>query len=382
MTKVARGLSTEQRAELWQRWKDGQSLSDIGRALGKPPGSVHGFLAACGGIAPPGRTRGASALTGREREEISRQLCAGSSLRRIARLLKRAPSTISREIARNGGRDAYRASSADNRAWAEGRRPKVCKLREHRRLQRAVAGKLRLDWSPEQIAGWLRRTYPEDTTMQVSHETIYKSLFVQARGVLKRELLRHLRSRRLMRKARTATTASQSRGRIVDAVSIHERPAEVEDRAIPGHWEGDLLSGAKNSHIATLVERKTRFTKLVKVAGKDAGSVAQALSKQVGKLPKELRRTLTWDRGPEMAQHRKFSVATDVAVYFCDPRSPWQRGTNENTNRLLRQYLPDGTDLSLYSQAELDEIARLLNARPRKTLEYFSPAESFLEMLP
>lgn len=218
--------------------------------------------------------------------------------------------------------------------------------------------------------------------MQVSHETIYKSLFVQARGVLKRELLRHLRSRRIMRKARTSTTANQSRGRIVDAVSIHERPAEVEDRAVPGHWEGDLLSGSKNSHVATLVERKSRFTKLVKVAGKDAESVAQALSKHVRSLPKELRRTLTWDRGAEMAQHRKFSVATDVAVYFCDPRSPWQRGTNENTNRLLRQYLPDGTDVSLYSQTELDEIALRLNARPRKTLKCLSPAEAFLSMLP
>lgn len=382
MRKVTRGLSTEQRAELWQRWKEGQSLSDIGRALGKPPGSVHGFLAARGGIAPPGRTRSALVLTGREREEISRQVCAGSSVRHIARLLSRAPSTISREIARNGGRDAYRAGAADARAWAEAKRPKVCKLREHRRLQRAVARKLKLDWSPEQIAGWLRRTYPDDATMHVSHETIYKSLFVQTRGVLKRELLRHLRSRRLMRKARTSTTANQSRGRVVDAVSIHERPAEVEDRAIPGHWEGDLLSGSNNSHIATLVERKTRFTKLVKVAGKDAGSVVSALSKHVRTLPRELRRTLTWDRGPEMAQHRKFTVATNVDVYFCDPRSPWQRGTNENTNRLLRQYLPDGTDVSLYSQSELDEIARVLNGRPRKTLDYLSPAESFVSLLP
>jgi IS30 family transposase len=249
-------------------------------------------------------------------------------------------------------------------------------------LRRAVSQKLKLDWSPEQIAGWLRRTFPEDATMQISHETIYKSLFVQARGVLKRELLRHLRSRRVMRKARTATTANQSRGGIIDAVSIHDRPAEIEDRAIPGHWEGDLISGSHNSHIATLVERKTRFTKLVKVAGKDAQTVAAALAKHVRTLPKDLRRTLTWDRGPEMAQHRKFSVATKVDVYFCDPRSPWQRGTNENTNRLLRQYLPDGTDLTLHSQADLDEIAKLLNGRPRKTLAYISPAESFLALLP
>ena len=303
-------------------------------------------------------------------------------MRLIARRLKRAPSTVSREIGRNGGREAYRAGSADSRAWAQAKRPKVCKLRQHRRLQRAVAQKLKLDWSPEQIAGWLRRTFPRDSDMRVSHETIYRSLFVQARGVLKRELMRHLRSRRLMRKARTSTTANQSRGRIVDAVSIHERPAEVNDRAIPGHWEGDLLSGSNNSHIATLVERKTRFTKLVKLAGKDAPSVAAALSKNVRTLPKELRRTLTWDRGAEMAQHQKFSVATNVAVYFCDPRSPWQRGTNENTNRLLRQYLPDGTDLALYSQSDLDEIAQLLNGRPRKTLTFLSPAESFLSVLP
>jgi IS30 family transposase len=218
--------------------------------------------------------------------------------------------------------------------------------------------------------------------MHVSHETIYRSLFVQARGVLKRELLRHLRSRRLMRKARTSTTANQSRGRIVGAVSIHERPAEVEDRAVPGHWEGDLLCGSNNSHIATLVERTTRFTKLVKLAGKDAPTVATALSKHVRALPRELRRSLTWDRGQEMAQHRQFSVATNVAVYFCDPRSPWQRGTNENTNRLLRQYFPDGTDLALHSQSDLDEVARLLNGRPRKTLSFLSPAESFLSMLP
>lgn len=376
MVKTKRGLTTQQRAELWRRWKDGQSLSDIGRALEKPPGSVHGFLGAFGGIAPAARTRSPLALTGDEREEISRQVCVGSSLRQIARKLNRAPSTISREIRRNGGRETYRAGEADSRAWARGRRPKLCRLRQHRRLKNLVARKLELDWSPEQISGWLRRTFPKDAAMQISHETIYKSLFVQARGVLKRGVLRHLRSRRIMRKAGTATTANQERGRIIDAVSIHDRPAEVEDRSVPGHWEGDLMSGSNNSHIATLVERKTRFTKLVKLAGKDASSVVNALSKHLRTLPKELRRTLTWDRGQEMAQHRKFSIATNVDVYFCDPRSPWQRGTNENTNRLLRQYLPDGTDLSLYSQAELDEIARLLNGRPRKTLEYLSPAES------
>jgi len=248
-------------------------------------------------------------------------------------------------------------------------------------LRLLVASKLRLDWSPEQIAGWLDRTFPDDVAMQVSHETIYKSLFIQARGVLEKELLRHLRSRRVMRCARHATTEGQQRGRIVDAVSIRERPAEVEDRAVPGHWEGDLLSGSNNSHIATLVERRSRFTKLVRVAGKDSKSVVDGLSKQILTLPADLRRTLTWDRGPELAQHRRFSIATDVKVYFCDPRSPWQRGTNENTNGLLRQYFPDGTDLSEFSQRDLNDVARRLNQRPRKTLGFLSPAEKLGSVL-
>lgn len=377
MTEVRRrGLTTKQRVELWRRWKAGQTLSNIGLALGKAPGSVFGFLAAKGGIAPPARRRSEQVLSGAEREEISRQLCAGSSLRKIARRLKRAPSTISREVERNGGRDAYRAGDADARAWEFARRPKACKLAEHKPLQEWVAKKLQLDWSPEQISGWLKRTFPDDEGLQVSHETIYKSLFIQARGVLKKELLQHLRSRRLMRRARNATTAGQTRGQIIDAVSIRERPAEVEDRAVPGHWEGDLLSGANNSHIATLVERKSRFTMLVKVPGKDTETVVTELSRHVRQLPAELRKTLTWDRGMEMAQHKRFSIATKVKVFFCDPQSPWQRGTNENTNRLLRQYFPDGTDLARISQAALDEVAHRLNQRPRKTLDYQSPAEA------
>ncbi len=377
-----RGLSGRERSELWRRWKRGQSLSDIGRALGKAPGSVHGFLSAKGGIAPIARRRSDRALTIHEREEISRRVCAGESLRSVARLLGRSPSTVSREVARNGGRRRYRATDADGCAWARARRPKACKLARHARLRSLVAEKLGLDWSPEQIAGWLGRSFPDDIGMRVSHETIYKSLFVQARGVLKRELLRHLRSRRVMRRARTASTAGQERGRIVDAVSIRERPAEVEDRAIPGHWEGDLLSGSHNSHIATLVERTTRFTKLIKIEGKDTASVVAGLSKQVRALPADLRRTLTWDRGPELAQHARFTVATNVKVYFCDPRSPWQRGTNENTNGLLRQYFPDGTDLSAFSQRDLNEIARRLNSRPRKTLGFLSPAEELQRLLP
>jgi IS30 family transposase len=289
---------------------------------------------------------------------------------------------VSREVARNGGRESYRAAIADVKAWRSARRPKTCKLGQHPRLCRLVAGKLRLDWSPEQIAGWLARTFPDDVEMQVSHETIYKSLFVQARGVLERALLRHLRSRRVMRCARHTTSAGPSRGQIVDAISIRERPPEVEDRAVPGHWEGDLLCGADNTHIATLVERQSRFTKLVKVHGKDTVSVINALSRQVRTLPADLRRTLTWDRGAELAQHRRFTVATDVQVFFCDPRSPWQRGTNENTNGLLRQYFPDGTNLSTYSQRDLNDVARRLNQRPRKTLGFLSPAEKLASVLP
>jgi len=343
---------------------------------------VHGVLSITGGIAPLGRQRAQRALSLDEREEVSRGLSAGDSLRAIAARLRRSPSTVSREVARNGGRQRYRAAVADALAWRNATRPKQCKLSTHARLRDVVADKLRLDWSPEQIAGWLAHAFVGEVDMQVSHETIYKSLFVQARGVLEKELLRHLRSRRVMRRARSATSAGQQRGRIVDAVSIRERPAEVEDRAIPGHWEGDLLSGAHNTHIATLVERHSRYTKLIKVDGKDTVSVVGALSRQVRTLPADLRRTLTWDRGPELAQHKRFTVATSVQVYFCDPRSPWQRGTNENTNGLLRQYFPDGTDLSAFSQRELNEVARRLNQRPRKTLGFLSPAEKLGAVLP
>ena len=377
-----RGLSERERAELWRRWKQGQSLSEIGRALGKAPGSVHGFLSSSGGIVPVARRRSGRVLSVHDREEISRGLCAGASLRSIAGDLGRAPSTVSREVSRNGGRDRYRAGPADVRAWDAAHRPKPCKLRRHRRLRCLVAAKLRLDWSPEQIAGWLSQAFPDDVAMRVSHETIYRSLFIQARGVLERELLRHLRSGRVMRRARNASTSGQSRGRIIDAVSIRERPAEIEDRAIPGHWEGDLITGSKNSHIATVVERHSRYTKLVRVTGKDTVTVVAALSKQMRTLPRELRRTLTWDRGTELAQHRTFSIATNMKVYFCDPKSPWQRGTNENTNRLLRQYFPNETDLSGYTQGDLDEVARRLNERPRKVLGFLTPSEKLTAVLP
>jgi IS30 family transposase len=325
-------------------------------------------------MVPAVRRRALLALTLTEREEISRGIASGSSIRDIARRLERAASTVSREVARHGGRPAYRANEADRQAWESALRPKPCLLAIHVKLQEIVASKLILDWSPEQVFGWLKIQYPDDESMRVSHETIYRSLFIQARGVLKKELIGHLRSQRRIRHSRHAHVRGQRRGQIVNAISIRERPAEIADRAIPGHWEGDLIGGTKNSHIATLVERHSRFTALVKVRSKDTAAVVAALSRQVRKLPASLRRSLTWDRGLEMAKHKTFTVATNVKVYFCDPHSPWQRGTNENTNRLLRQYLPKRTDLSGYAQSELDKIAMRLNQRPRKTLGFETPA--------
>jgi IS30 family transposase len=367
-------LSLTQRTEIWRLWKSGQSLHEIGRAFGKPHNSIRCLLLPRGGIAPVVRRRSRLALTLAEREDISRGIASGSSIREIARHLDRTASTVSREVTRHGGHPVYRAHEADEQAWESALRPKKCLLAVHPRLREVVASKLILDWSPEQISGWLKTHYPDDESMRVSHETIYRSLFIQARGVLKKELMDHLRSKRRMRRSRHATVSGQSRGQIVDAISIRERPAEVEDRAIPGHWEGDLLSGAKNSYIATLVERHSRFAMLIKVPSKDTAVVVAALSQHVRKLPATLRRSLTWDRGLEMAKHKTFTVATDVKVYFCDPQSPWQRGTNENTNLLLRQYFPRGTDLSGYSQAQLDQVALRLNERPRKTLGFQTPA--------
>jgi len=375
------GLSREKKAELWQRWKHGQCASDIARALARTKGAIHHVLAFNGGIAPVARRRCPVALVLDEREEISRGIAAGQSIRRIAAGLGRSPSTVSREVARHGGRSAYRAAEAEARAWDRALRPKLCRLASHPELRWRVAEKLALDWSPEQIAGWLRRTFPADEGLWVSHETIYCSLFVQARGVLKKELIGHLRAGRHMRHPKGGTTPSRLPGQIVDAISIHERPAEIEDRAVPGHWEGDLLSGANNSHMATLVERQSRFAMLIKVRGKDTASVVSALSKQVRQLPLQLRRSLTWDRGKEMAAHRHFTIATDVQVYFCDPHSPWQRGSNENTNGLLRQYFPRGTDLSGYSQSYLNKIALRLNQRPRKTLGFETPADRLRAVL-
>jgi len=302
---------------------------------------------------------------------------AGQSIRSIAAKLGRAPSTVSREIHRNGGLDGYRAIQADQRAWDRARRPKRCKLAMNRQLADIVAGKLQLQWSPEQIAGWLKRAYTGDEDNHVSHETIYRSLYIQARGALKKELLEHLRRTRTMRRSRHHTQKTDDHGRISETVSISERPATAEDRAVPGHWEGDLLFGSHNSQIATLVERQTRYAMLVKVGGKDTESVINALIMNARKLPQELYKSLTWDRGKEMADHKRFTLDTNIQVYFCDPHHPWQRGSNENTNGLLRQYFPKGLDISTYSQEHLDEVARLLNERPRKTLNYETPAQRF-----
>ena len=372
-----RGFTAAEKTELWDRWQRGESLKAIGRAFGKPSSSIYFQVSPFGGIRPAPRRRSRLALTLAEREEISRGIAVRRSARSMAGLLGRSPSTVSREIHRNGGYDGYRAALADDKAWARTRRPKRCKLATSAWLRQAVASKLRSNWAPEQIAGWLKRAHPEDERYHVSHETIYRSLFVQARGVLKKELLCHLRSKRTIRRSKQAGLISDGRGQIKDIVSIRQRPAAVEDRAVPGHWEGDLLSGPNNSYIATLVERQTRYLTLAKVANKDTQTVVSALIKQAKTIPNELYKSLTWDRGKELADHRRLTLATNIDVYFCDPQSPWQRGSNENTNGLLRQYLPKGTDLSVYSQAQLNKVARQLNERPRKTLGFATPAERF-----
>lgn len=370
-------FTSEQKSEIWDRWQSGESMSSIGRGFDRNSSSIYPLLSRTGGIRPPVRKRSRLALTLVEREEISRGLESRLSLRSIALRLRRSPSTVSREVKRNGGRDKYRAVRSDQAAWDRAHRPKVCKLACNYSLRWTVSRKLQLNWSPEQISGWLKRKYPQEEHNQVSHETIYRSLFVQARGVLKKELMQYLRSKRRMRRSRQASLKRDGLGQIKDAVSIRQRPASVEDRAVPGHWEGDLIGGSRNSYIATLVERHTRYVMLAKVPNKDTQSVVSALIKQAHKLPRELYKSLTWDRGKELADHRRFTLATDIDVYFCDPSSPWQRGSNENTNRLLRQYFPKGTDLSVHSQAHLNKIARQLNERPRKTLQFETPADRF-----
>jgi IS30 family transposase len=366
-----------QKAMMWDRWRQGETLHHIAQLFDRHHNSVRGILAQSGGIRPAQRVRSDRVLSLSEREEVSRGVVAGRSMRSIAVSMRRAPSTVSREIRRNGGCKDYRASEADQAAWDQARRPKRCKLVQNRVLTRIVAQKLKELWSPEQIAGWLKCTYPGDENYQVSHETIYRSLYIQARGALKKELLQHLRRYRAMRRSRSHTQKTAEHGRITNTVSISERPPSVEDRAVPGHWEGDLIFGSNNSQIATLVERQTRYVMIAKVDSKDSESVINALVKQAHKLPKELYASLTWDRGTEMADHQRFTLATDIKVYFCDPQNPWQRGSNENTNGLLRQYFPKGTDLSVHSQAKLNAVARQLNERPRKTLNFETPAQRF-----
>ena len=369
--------TAEQKAEMWDRWQRGESLKSIGRVFDRPSSSIFGQLSPSGGIRPPPQRRSRLALTLCEREEISRGIASQLSLRTIAIQLGRSPSTISREINRNGGLKSYRANQAEQAAWDRARRPKSCKLVNNPTLRYNVARKLRSSWSPEQIAGWLKIAYPGNEDNQVSHETIYRSLFIQARGVLKKELQQCLRTQRAIRRSKHASLKNDGLGQITHAVSIRERPASVEERAVPGHWEGDLIEGSNNSYIATLVERHSRYVMLAKVKSKKTEAVISALIKQSKKLPTELYKSLTWDRGTELADHQRFTLATNIDVYFCDPGSPWQRGSNENTNRLLRQYFPKGTDLSVHSQSKLSAVARQLNERPRKTLGFETPAQRF-----
>lgn len=375
MTRRYKRLSAVDIETLWCRWQRGETAVQISDRLGCHRGTVTWVVGRTGGIRPAARVRAPRTLTLGEREEISRGLAGGRGVRELARQLGRAPSTISREIQRHGGGAMYRAEAADARAWQRARRPKRGRLLEHRRLRRVVEGKLAADWSPQQIALWLRRTYPDDPTMQVSHETIYRALYVQARGALKRALVAHLRQGQRYRRPRAQARATRGPGQIVDIVSIAERPPSADTRAVPGHWEGDLLLGKRGTQIATLVERQSRFVLLVRVPAADSTTVVDALARRITRLPAALQQSLTWDRGKELAQHRRFTVATGVQVYFCDPQSPWQRGSNENTNGLLRQYFPKGTDLSQVTQQQLDVVARKLNTRPRMTLDGRTPAD-------
>jgi IS30 family transposase len=366
--------------QVWAQYSAGQLPAEIGRSMGRPPDAIYSMIRKAGGIRPASRVRSSRQLSLAEREEISRGLAAGLSCRSIAKMLGRSPSTISREINRNGGPARYRAVVADRSAWKASTRPKVSKLAAHPQLAAVVTEGLRKRWSPEQIAGWLRRMHPEDPELWVSHETIYRSLFVQTKGALNQELTGYLRTKRVMRRPRGGNRfKSTTMGQLTDIVSIRERPAEAEDRAVPGHWEGDLICGTGGSAVATLVERSTRFTQLVRIEKINSETVAAALGTHIVTLPEQLRRSLTWDQGKEMARHIQFTVDTGVAVYFCDPKSPWQRGTNENTNGLIRQYLPKRTDLRPHTQADLDAIALELNGRPRKTLGFMTPSEKYAE---
>jgi IS30 family transposase len=381
MARGYRRLSPAVEEEIWVWLRAGLAAKPTARALGLSTSGVHGYLVRCGGIRPADRRRSAGRLSLIEREEISRGLAAGVSLRSIAAGLGRAPSTVSREVAGRGGRRGYRASRADQLAWSRARRPQVCKLATRPVLRDIVAEKLRQEWSPEQVAGWLKATYPKDPEMQVSHETIYRTLFIQSRGALRRELTKHLRTGRVIRRP-AGTRLPDGRGGRPGILNISERPAEANDRAVPGHWEGDLVFGKRMSPVATLVERSTRFVMLVALpSGHKADLVADALAAKITTLPAALTRTLTWDQGHEMAAHATFTEATGIEVYFCDPKSPWQRGSNENTNGLLRQYLPRTLDFRTLTQADFDAIADQLNGRPRQTLGFKTPSQALAEVL-
>jgi IS30 family transposase len=370
-------LSADDVDVLWSRWLNGENSVQISAVLGCHKGTVTWHVARAGGLRPRERRRAARHVRADEREEISRGVARGEGIRAIARRLGRPPSTISRELRRHGGAAAYRATAADAAAWARARRPKRCRLATNRRLRRVVERKLRRDWSPEQIAAWLRGRYPDDPTMHVAHETIYQALYVQARGALKRSLVAHLRRGQAYRRPRAQARATRGPGQLVDIVSIAERPPAADARAVPGHWEGDLLVGKLGTQIATLVERRSRFVLLQRLPAADSATVVTALARRIQRLPAALRQSLTWDRGKEMAQHQRFTLATEVQVYFCDPQSPWQRGSNENTNGLLRQYFPKGMDLSRLTQRQLDAVAQKLNTRPRQTLDWKTPAEVY-----
>ena len=376
------GLSEREQERVWELWRAGVSWRAVGRRLGVRHEYVRRCVTSTGGVKPAVRKRSERQLSKQEREEISRGLARGESFRAIGAAIGRSHTTVAREVGRNGGRECYRAHGAEEAAWDRARRPKRAKLAINQRLREVVAEKLELDWSPEQVSAWLRRTYRDDPGMQVSHETIYLSLFVQSRGALRRELCAQLRTGRRTRRPRSQGRTEQGRGKLREMVMISERPAEVEDRAVPGHWEGDLLIGSGASGIATLVERTSRYTQLVALpGGYRAEPVRAALAKSIGSLPSQLRRSLTWDQGKEMAEHAQFTVDSGVQVYFCDPNSPWQRGTNENTNGLLRQYFPRRTNLRAVSQEQLDAVATRLNGRPRKTLGWMTPAERFAQLL-
>ena len=374
----ARRLSQADRSEIERRIRVGETFETAAAAVGCSTKSIQRYLALTGGLKSRLKKRSALRLSLAEREEVSRGLVAGDSLRTIATRLGRAPSTISREVAWNGSRDDYRACRADSEAVRRGRRPKPSKLAVDSRLCREVERGLRDNWSPQQIAARLICDYPDDMNMRVSHETIYRTLFVQARGALRKELTACLRTGRTQRRPHMRTEQSGA-GRLQNIVRISERPPEVADRAVPGHWEGDLIIGkGGRSAIGTLVERSSRYVMLLHLPhGRTAEDVRAALTRQISKLPAELRRTLTWDQGKEMADHVRFTTDTNMQVYFCDPHSPWQRGSNENTNGLLRQYFPKKADLSLHSAAQLNAVARELNNRPRQTLNWMKPSEVF-----